>query len=83
MTTHRYTVILDRETDGGFHASCPALPGCHSQGDTLDEAIQNVREAIEVYLESLAPTVSRCRGRTCFSRLLRSRYEQVAGGAGS
>ena len=53
MTTHRYTVILDREADGGFHASCPALPGCHSQGDTLDETLQNVREAIEVYLESL------------------------------
>ncbi|MFN0011330.1 MAG: type II toxin-antitoxin system HicB family antitoxin [Phycisphaerales bacterium] len=53
MTTHRYTVILDREPDGGFHASCPALPGCHSQGDSLDEALQNVREAIEVYLESL------------------------------
>ncbi len=54
MSTHRYTVILDRESDGGFHASCPALPGCHSQGDTLDEAMTNVREAIEVYLESLA-----------------------------
>ena len=54
MTTHRYTVILDREPDGGFHASCPALPGCHSQGDSLDESLHNVREAIEVYLESLA-----------------------------
>ena len=53
MTTHRYTVILDREPDGGFHASCPALPGCHSQGDTLDEVMGNIREAIEVYLESL------------------------------
>ncbi len=53
MATHRYTVILDRESDGGFHASSPALPGCHSQGDSLDEALQNVREAIEVYLESL------------------------------
>ena len=54
MTTHRYTVILEREPDGGFHVLCPALPGCHSQGDTLDEAMQNMREAIEVYLESLA-----------------------------
>ena len=66
MTTHRYIVILDREADGGFHASCPALPGCHSQGDTVDEAIQNAREAIEVYLESLAahgePLPRRTRG---------------------
>lgn len=51
---HHYTVILEREADGGFHASCPALRGCHSQGDTLDEAIDNIREAIEAYLESVA-----------------------------
>jgi predicted RNase H-like HicB family nuclease len=53
MTTHRYTIILERETDGGFHAFCPALKGCHSQGDTLDEALANIREAIEAYLESM------------------------------
>lgn len=53
MTTHRFTVILDREPGGGIHVSCPALRGCHSQGDTLDEAMQNIREAIEVYVESL------------------------------
>ncbi len=54
MTTHRYTVILEREAEGGFHVFCPALRGCHSQGDTLDEAVQNMREAMEVYLESLS-----------------------------
>lgn len=54
MTTHRYTVILDRELGGGFHAYCPALRGCHSQGDSLDEALQNMREAMEAYLESMA-----------------------------
>lgn len=53
MTTHRFTVILDREPGGGFHVSCPALRGCHSHGETLDEAMQNIREAIEVYVESL------------------------------
>lgn len=51
---HHYTVILEREADGGFHASCPALRGCHSQGDTLDEALDNIREAIAAYLESVA-----------------------------
>ncbi len=50
----RYTVILEREDDGGYHAFAPALVGCHSQGDTLDEAVENVKEAMEVYLESLA-----------------------------
>jgi predicted RNase H-like HicB family nuclease len=53
MTTYRYTIILDREPDGGFHAYCPALRGCHSQGDSLDEAIDNIREAMEAYLESV------------------------------
>jgi predicted RNase H-like HicB family nuclease len=47
-------VILEREAEGGFHVFCPALRGCHSQGDTLDEAVQNMREAMEVYLESLS-----------------------------
>ena len=37
--TQRYTVVLQREPDGGYHVFCPALPGCHSQGDTLDEAL--------------------------------------------
>jgi predicted RNase H-like HicB family nuclease len=49
----RYTVIFEAQAEGGYHALCPALPGCHSEGDTLDEAIANVREAIEAYLESL------------------------------
>ena len=49
-----YTVVLDHQPDGGYHVSCPALPGCHTEGDTLDEALANAREAIEVYLESLA-----------------------------
>ena len=53
MTTYRYTVLLEREVDGGFHAYCPTLKGCHSQGDSLDEAIDNIREAIDVYLESV------------------------------
>lgn len=53
MTTRRYTIILNRQPDGGYHASCPALRGCHSEGDTLDEAFENMREAIEVYIESV------------------------------
>ncbi len=52
--TYHYTVLLERESDGGYHASCPALPGCHSQGDTLDDAVANIKEAIALYIESLA-----------------------------
>jgi predicted RNase H-like HicB family nuclease len=42
----------DRE-DGGYIASCPALPGCHSQGETLAEARRNIREAIRLCLDVL------------------------------
>lgn len=49
----RYTVILEKEADGGYHVFCPALPGCHSEGDTLDDAMDAIREAIEVYIDSL------------------------------
>jgi predicted RNase H-like HicB family nuclease len=49
----RYTTILEAQADGGYHVFCPSLPGCHSEGDTLEEAIVNIREAITVYLESL------------------------------
>ena len=46
-----YTVILEQEPDGGYVVTVPALPGCVTQGDTRDEALRNVREAIELYIE--------------------------------
>lgn len=46
-----YTVILERESDGGYVVSVPALPGCVSQGDTRQEALDNIREAIDLYVE--------------------------------
>lgn len=49
----RYTAILESEEEGGFHIWCPALRGCHSQGDTKEEALDNIKEAIAAYLESL------------------------------
>jgi predicted RNase H-like HicB family nuclease len=53
MRHYRYTVILEREDDGGFHAFVPALKGCHTQGDTEEEALINAQEAISLYIESL------------------------------
>jgi predicted RNase H-like HicB family nuclease len=47
----RYTVVLEQEPDGGYVASVPALPGCVSQGGSRDEALANIREAIELYLD--------------------------------
>ncbi len=48
----RYTVVVTKE-DGAHIVDVPALPGCHTYGHTLPEALANAREAIEVYLEEL------------------------------
>ena len=46
-------VLRPDPEDGGFNVSCPALPGCHSQGDTEEEAIENIKDAILGCLEAL------------------------------
>jgi predicted RNase H-like HicB family nuclease len=51
-------VLLERSEDGGFTASVPSLPGCISEGDTRDEALRNIREAIELYLEPIDDDLS-------------------------
>ncbi len=50
----RYTVVLELESDGGYVVHVPALPGCVSQGDSRTEALESIREAIELYLEDCA-----------------------------
>jgi predicted RNase H-like HicB family nuclease len=50
----KYRVVIEEDEDGVFVAEVPSLPGCVSQGCTRLEALTNIREAIEVYLESLA-----------------------------
>ncbi|HYL85977.1 MAG TPA: type II toxin-antitoxin system HicB family antitoxin [Candidatus Angelobacter sp.] len=49
----KYTVVLQREDDGGYVVTVPTLPGCVSQGSTREEALRNIEEAIEVYLEDV------------------------------
>jgi len=53
MAEHTYTVVLMREEDGGYSVSVPALKGCHTQGDTLVEALLMAEDAIRLYLEVL------------------------------
>ena len=48
----KFLVTLDRDEKGWVVAECPALPGCITQGRTVDEALRNVREAIEASLET-------------------------------
>lgn len=49
----KFRVIFEAEEEGGYSVHVPALPGCVSQGETKEEALRNIREAIELYVESL------------------------------
>ena len=49
----QYTAVFESEKSGGYSASIPALPGCISQGDNFEEALANIKEAAELYLEDL------------------------------
>ena len=49
----KYTVVLQRDTDGGYVVTVPVLPGCVSQGDSRQDAVKNIEEAIELYLEDV------------------------------
>ncbi|OQX50801.1 hypothetical protein B5M47_03035 [candidate division CPR3 bacterium 4484_211] len=48
----QYNAIFQEEKEGGFSVWVPALPGCCSQGETFEEAVENIKEAIELYLEA-------------------------------
>lgn len=54
MASREYEVVLTPEDGGGYSVTVPALPGCVSQGESRQEALAMIREAIEAYLESLA-----------------------------
>ncbi|MDP2926206.1 MAG: type II toxin-antitoxin system HicB family antitoxin [Nanoarchaeota archaeon] len=45
-------IVLEEQEEGGYTVYVPALPGCISEGDTMDEAINNIKEAIELYLDT-------------------------------
>lgn len=53
-----FKVIIEQDEDGIFVASVPAIPGCHTQGQTYEEALKNVREAIDVCLEEARDNIS-------------------------
>ena len=52
MAKYRYTVVVERDEDGMYVAYCPALQGCYTQGETYEEVMKNVREAIELNIEA-------------------------------
>jgi len=53
MKSRKFDVILEKDESGWFIGSVPALPGCYSQGRTEKELLENIKEAIELHLETL------------------------------
>jgi predicted RNase H-like HicB family nuclease len=58
---YKVMVTPDPE-DGGFTVSCPAIPGCHSEGETMEEALLNIKDAIEGCIAALNERASRQQG---------------------
>lgn len=52
MTTYRFGIVVERDEDGVYIASCPALQGCYSQGDTYEEEVKNLKDAIRLHIEA-------------------------------
>ncbi len=50
-TVLEYTAVFQEEKEGGYSVWVPTLPGCASQGETIEESLNNIKEAIELYLE--------------------------------
>ncbi len=50
-TVAQYPVIVQEDASGGYWVSCPAFQGCYSQGETIDQALMNIREAIQLCQE--------------------------------
>ncbi|HEX74223.1 MAG TPA: type II toxin-antitoxin system HicB family antitoxin [Dehalococcoidia bacterium] len=48
-----YRIAIEKGEDFGYVAHCPAIPGCHSQGNTMEEAIENIKDAIRGCLSAL------------------------------
>ena len=50
---HTYSIVVDPDDASGYTVTVPALPGCVTQGETVDECCENAREAIQLYIETL------------------------------
>ena len=53
MKVDNFSIIIEKDRDGYF-AFCPKLQGCYSQGDTYEEALKNIRDAVKLHIEDLA-----------------------------
>ena len=61
--SYKVNIVIEKD-EHGYYAYCPELDGCQTQGDTLDEALANVKEATALYLETLTEE----ERKTCLSK---------------
>ncbi|MFH0815948.1 MAG: type II toxin-antitoxin system HicB family antitoxin [Methanobacteriota archaeon] len=53
MKAYNYKVLLEPDVTGGYVVVCPSLPGCYSEGDTVEEALENIKEAILLCIDEM------------------------------
>ena len=70
----KVTVALEPQEEGGYSVYAPSLSGCISQGNTKREALRNIKEAIELYLEVNEAEVRAVKGKERLERYVRSNY---------
>jgi predicted RNase H-like HicB family nuclease len=51
MSSYQFTIVVEKDEDGVYIASCPTLQGCYSQGDSYEEAVNNLKDAIHLHIE--------------------------------
>jgi predicted RNase H-like HicB family nuclease len=79
MAKKYYKVIFEPQEEGGYTVTVPSLPGCISEGDTYDEALANIKEAIALYLESLQADGLPVPEENHLIVEVKATYEQAAG----
>jgi predicted RNase H-like HicB family nuclease len=52
MTSYQFTIVVEKDEDGVYIASCPTIQGCYSQGDSYKEAVENLKDAIHLHIEA-------------------------------
>jgi predicted RNase H-like HicB family nuclease len=58
-----FTVVLEEADEGGYTVTVPALPGCISEGDTYEEAVDNIKDAVQLYLRAVSKEVQQLKKR--------------------
>ncbi|MBF0202919.1 MAG: type II toxin-antitoxin system HicB family antitoxin [Desulfamplus sp.] len=66
----KLNIVIEKD-QYGYYAFCPELKGCHTQGDSIEQALENIKEAAELYLETLSPDeIEYCLSKEIFTTSL-------------